>query len=101
MEKCLLLSARKYDFEDNGKRVEGVSLVYLTDNIETTGDRRGCEPLKISAPLDVLPHLQAVPGVYQMDFKQRPGKNGRPTLQVVSVAFVEARDAFLSPVSAQ
>jgi hypothetical protein len=81
--------------------VEGVSLTYLTDNVENTGDRRGCEPLKISAPVEVLPLIQAVPGVYNMDFKQRPGKNGRPTLQVVSLAFVEARDAFLGPVAGQ
>jgi hypothetical protein len=34
--------------------------------------------------------LQAVPGFYQVDFRQRPGKGGRPALQAVGLAYLAA-----------
>ena len=89
METCLLLSARRYSFRDDAARqVEGVTLSYLTGEREEGQDRRGLEPLTITGGLEVFSGLQEVPGLYEMGFRQRPGKNGRPTLQVVSVRYV-------------
>lgn len=89
MEQCVLLSARRYDFKDDaGKQVEGVTLTYITDNVETEGDTRGCQPLSVAGALSVWPKLAAVPGVYDLDFKQRPGPKGKPTLQLVDLKFV-------------
>lgn len=87
--ECLILAARRYDFKDEGgRRVEGVTLTYLTGDVDDAGDRRGQAPLSIAAPSDVWHDLQAVPGFYRVDFRQRPGKNGRPALQAVGVDFV-------------
>jgi hypothetical protein len=84
MERCILLSARRYEFQDDkGKAVAGVTLTYLTDEVQTEGDTRGCQPLSVSAPLDVWPQLGTLPGVYDLDFKQRPGPKGKPTLTLV------------------
>lgn len=96
METCLLLSARRYSFEgDRGGNVEGVQLTYIVSgSVENTENQRGVAPLTISAPMEVFSKLAAVPGVYDMDFKQRPGKNGRPSLQVVGVTFRQAFDVF-------
>jgi hypothetical protein len=89
MEKCIVLSARRYSFRDDaGKQVDGVTLNYLTGDVEKEQDRLGMEPITITGGLDLFPVLQAVPGVYEMDFKQRPGPRGRPTLQVTGVRFV-------------
>ncbi len=100
METCVLLSARRYQFtDDKGAPVQGVTLTYLTGDVETTGDRRGLSPLTINAPVDVFSSLSVVPGVYGMEFKQRPGKNGRPTLQVTGVRFEAALDGLLAAVS--
>lgn len=89
LETCVLLSARRYQFTDDktGRPVEGVSLTYLTGDVDQTDDQRGMVPLSIAAPLDVFGSLQAVPGFYDMDFKQRAGKGGKPTLQCVSLRF--------------
>lgn len=89
MERCLVLCARRYSFKDDGGRqVDGVTLSYLTGDREEGADRRGMEPLTISGDSRLYPELQELPGVYDLDFKQRPGKNGRPTLQVTSLRFL-------------
>jgi hypothetical protein len=94
MENCLLLSARRYQFADDktGRAVEGVSLTYVTADVEHEPDRLGMAPLTISAPFELWPSLGALPGVYQLDLKQRPGKNGRPTLTCVGARFVSPVD---------
>lgn len=91
MQECLVLSARRYDFKDDeGRRVEGVTLTYLTGDVDREADRRGQSPLSIPAPVDVWHQLQAVPGFYQVDFRQRPGKGGRPALQAVGLEYLAA-----------
>lgn len=99
MEQCVLLSARRYDFKDDaGKQVEGVTLTYLTENVETEGDTRGCQPLSIAGASSVWSKLAVVPGVYDMDFKQRPGPKGKPTLQLVDMKFISPVE-FMNGVS--
>jgi hypothetical protein len=89
MQECLILSARRYDFKDeDGRRIEGVTLTYLTGDVDREADRRGQAALSIPAPVDVWHQLQAVPGWYQIDFRQRPGKGGRPALQAIGVEFL-------------
>jgi hypothetical protein len=93
METCLVLSARRYDFKDDaGKHVEGVTVTYLTAFCETEGDTRGCQPLSTSAPSSLWPQLERLPAYCDLDFKQRPGPKGKPTLQLVGVKFVESVD---------
>lgn len=98
METCVLLSARRYDFnDDQGKRVEGVTIAYLTGDVDNENDRRGAAPLTISAPSEVFSTLGPLPGVYDVDFKQRAGKNNRPTLMITGVKFKTALDGMLAP----
>jgi hypothetical protein len=91
VQECLILAARRYDFtDDGGRRVEGVTLTYLTGDVDNAPDRRGQVPLSIPAPVDIWHQLQAVPGVYSINFRQRPGKGGRPTLQAIGLEFLAA-----------
>ena len=100
METCLLLSARRYDFKDDGgKQVEGVTLTYITENVETDGDTRGCQPLSVVGAAALWPKLADVPGVYDLDFKQRPGPKGKPTLQLVGMKYRSAIDLGFNDVS--
>ncbi len=93
MERCLLLSARRYDFSDaQGKRVSGVKVSYVTGDVEAQDEERGLAPLSISAPLELWPELMALPGLYDVDFKQRSGVNGKPTLQLVKVCLLQPLD---------
>ncbi len=99
METTILLSARRYDFKDEatGKTVQGVNLQYVTRERDDSDDQRGCLMFTISAPFEVWEQLKAIPGVYDMDFKQRPGKGGRPTLQCVSATYKGSFDALNAP----
>lgn len=88
--RCLVLGARRYSFrDDDGARVEGATLHYLTLDGEsaTDGDQRGEIPLQVSAPLAVFSDLAELPGYYDVDFRQRPGPRGRPTLQATGVSY--------------
>jgi hypothetical protein len=93
MERCALLSARRYSFrEDGGRLVEGVTLVYVTGEREETGDQLGMAPLTVSSGPELFTQLREVPGIYDLDFKQRPGPKGRPTLQVTKLTYVRPLD---------
>lgn len=88
--RCLVLGARRYDFkDDDGSRVEGAKLHYLTlDATEDDDpDRVGEIPFEVSAPLSLFPELREAPAFYDVEFRQRPGRGGRPTLQVVGVSY--------------
>ncbi len=84
MEKCVILSARAYDFEDaRNQQIKGVSLIYITGDCENTEQRRGVFPMTVSGTSEVFRSITSVPGVYELDFKQRPGRYGKPALVVV------------------
>lgn len=90
MEQCLILSARRYDFTDDEKvRHEGVTITYLTGEVQADDTTRGVVPMSVSLPLTLWPSVQQLPGFYEMDFRQRPGKNGRPTLTLTGVRFLQ------------
>ena len=86
-----MLSAKRYNFtNDDGEKVAGTTLQYL-DPVELVSEeaRRGVEVLTISAPLELFDQLHTLPGSYDLGFRQRPGRNGRPTLTLTSAAFLE------------
>ncbi len=89
--RCLVLGARRYDFkDDDGGRVEGATLHYLTlDGSQdgATGDQVGEIPMQVSAPSSLFHQLTEVPAFYDVDFRQRPGRGGRPTLQAAGVSY--------------
>lgn len=94
METCLVLYARAYDFKSaGGDQVTGCSVVYLTGDVENTANARGCQPLTVTAPASMAAQFEELPGYYDMDFKQRPGPKGKPTLQLSSVKFVQRWEA--------
>jgi hypothetical protein len=83
------LGVRRYDFkDDDGARVEGSTLHYLTLDSEQTDDQRGEIPMSCSAPPALFHQLGSVPGTYEVDFRQRPGRGGKPTVQAVGVAYL-------------
>lgn len=89
--RCLVLGARRYSFrDDDGARVEGATLHYLTlDGEQGSGtDQVGEIPLAVSAPSAVFQELARVPAFYDVDFRQRPGRGGRPTLQASGVSYL-------------
>lgn len=91
METVLILGARRYDFTGkDGGHVEGVQVNYITDDKVSEPNQRGCSPFSVSAPLTIWTDLVELPGMYRVDFRQRPGLKGKPTLQLVSASFASS-----------
>lgn len=90
----LVLNAKRYSFKnDDGEQVEGTTLQYLEPGeLVDESNRRGAEVLTITAPVDFFDQLPTLPGVYDLGFRQRPGKNGRPTLAVTSARFLSGAE---------
>lgn len=92
----IVLSARRYDFADpNGKQVRGVSVAYIEQHPELEPDRRGHVITNISGPLEVWEQLTEVPALYDLDFKLRPGKMGKPSVQLVGCQLVQRVDVMV------
>lgn len=90
----LVLNAKRYSFaNDDGEKVEGTTLQYLepSEAVEEA-NRRGAEVMTITAPVDFYDQLPSLPGLYDLSFRQRPGKNGRPTLTVTSARLMSRVD---------
>jgi hypothetical protein len=89
----LVLSAKRYNFKnDEGEQVAGCTVQYLDleGGISNEPNRRGFEPLTISSTVEAFDQFSALPGFYALDFKQRPGRNGRPTLALTSAKLERA-----------
>lgn len=100
METCLVLAARRYDFKDEaGKQIDGITVTYITDEVQADGDTRGCQPINITAASNCWPDLVRLPAYYDLDFKQRPGPKGRPTLQLVNLQFKQAVELVQDAIS--
>lgn len=86
----LVLNAKRYSFaNDDGEKVEGTTLQYLEPaELVAEENRRGAEVMTITAPVEFYDQLPTLPGLYDLGFRQRPGKNGRPTLTVTSARFL-------------
>lgn len=94
MERVIVLNARRYSFDDEktGKRVEGVSVNYVTGDPSSEADRVGVEQLTVLAPLALYGDLAQAPAVYDLDFRHRPGAKGRVTLSLAAARFVAPVD---------
>lgn len=89
MQRVLVFGARRYDFkDDDGGRVEGVTLHYLTlDGSEGEENQLGEIPFQCSAPVSMFHHFESSPAMYDVVFKQRPGRGGKPTLHATKVSY--------------
>lgn len=90
----LVLNAKRYSFKnDDGEQVEGTTLQYVEPGeLVQEENRRGAEVLTLTAPVDFFNQLATLPGLYDLGFRQRPGKNGRPTLTVTSARFLSGAE---------
>lgn len=89
--KCLVFSARQYAFtdQDTNRQVSGVTIQYSDGYSTDDANQRGIFPLSVSAGSEIWNDLRHLPGVYELDFRQRPGKNNRAVLSLVGLKFVE------------
>ncbi len=91
-QKCILLSAQSWSLTDeNGKQKSGLKLQYiLSDSLSpvTSNDFYGHKVVSESVPADLLPQINIVPGLYQLEFALKVVRN-KPQLAIDSLEFVE------------
>jgi hypothetical protein len=82
--EVLVLSLKGYDFKnDAGERVVGNKLYYIVqDEIEGVD---GFAPMVVN--IDSTEGINTVPGIYNLDFTTKTGKNNKPELVVKSMKF--------------
>lgn len=79
--QVLVLYVRQYDFEDDNKRrVQGANITYVDPSTPPAEGEKGHAPLSITVDVSMMRDFTDVPGVYEMEFTQRRGRNNRPTL---------------------
>jgi len=94
LDRYLVLAASEWRMVDekSGEISEGCSVFYVDTDDSTEGNREGQvgnKPLKITGPKGLTrPSLLVLPAVVEMSFKQKPGKDGKPTLQLTKVGKV-------------
>lgn len=91
MAKHIVIGTNPFDLvDDNGQRVQGVKVYYLDTDPEEGNGAKGFFPLNLSIMGDHASVFTSVPGVYDLDFKQKRDKTGKPTLALRSVEFVKS-----------
>jgi hypothetical protein len=90
--KLILLSAKPWAMADEktGEMRSGVVVHYSDGIAANSPQERGIFPMKISAGVELWGQLGALPGVYECDLKMRPSRDGKASLTLLGVKFVES-----------
>lgn len=92
MTKHIVTGIRPYDFvqEKTGERLQGVKVFYLSDHAEDEPNAKGYFPLNLTLTGDHVSKFTEVPAIYDLDFKWKPDKYGKPQVSLNDVKFVSA-----------
>lgn len=93
-ETVLILRAQKYDFtsEKTGEIIKGSNVYYINDYQVETENAVGDSPMKVAASDEVFAEVKKhkAPGVYQINTRTKPGKDGQATVVVTQAKFIKA-----------
>lgn len=90
MERCLVLNVKIFDFEaEEGRRIKGCNMTYVTGVPEASQNRRGLTPMTVPISDELYEMMQSVPGVWEVQFSQRPGRGGKPTLTATRAKYCD------------
>lgn len=91
MDKVIVLGHSKpYDFaNESGERLTGVKVTFIN---AVPSEQNGCKgflPLQISLDPLVLNDLKELPGIYEVAYAMKPGKNNAPVATISAFKFVK------------
>lgn len=93
-ETVLILRAQKYEFtsEKSGELIKGCNVFFINDSQVETDNAVGDTPMKVPASDEVFAEIKMnkAPGIYEIDTRTRPGKDGAATVTVTRAKFVQA-----------
>ena len=92
MDKVIVLGHSKpYDFvTDNKERLTGVKVSFINVLPSAGEGVKGNLPLQVSLDPIVLNDLKELPGVYEVSYSLKPGKNNSPVATISSFKFVKS-----------
>jgi len=88
MDKVLVLGARKWRIDEDGKAFEGVTVEFVETYVEASPTHHGISPQKVRANDAIFDALAGkAPCFAEVRFGRRPGKGGKSetTLDQVKV----------------
>lgn len=97
----LVLCVKEYDFvnKETGEHLAGTNIYYLDLLMSDYQEGlKGLAPLKVSCTPRTLEKINTVPGFYDLNFRQKPGANGKPTLVLADADFKGALNLEPKPV---
>jgi len=90
-ETVLILRAQKWEMSDErtGEIRKGCTVYYINDYQEETPTAVGGSPLKLQASDEVFQTVKQfkAPGIYEIDTRSKPGKDGVTTMVMVRAKF--------------
>lgn len=90
MAKVIILGSKSYRFENDKKEiVEGAKISYISEMKSTKQNEVGYMPLQSSVNVQTLSTLKDVPGLYEAKYDMIPGRNNKPTLELVGFDFIK------------
>jgi len=98
METALILSADSWELTDE-KTAEvrrGVSITFVNQYREASEKSVGLKPTKAPATQEVFDTIKkgGAPALYRLDFRTRPGKEGKPVPTVFRAELVRNLELF-------
>lgn len=94
MDKVLILGARKWCIEEEGRdSFEGVTVEFVEPYIETSPTHHGISPQKVRADDAIFKLLEGkAPCFAEVTFGRRPGKGGKSETRLNQVKVLKAFD---------
>lgn len=87
--KVLVLGARRVNFQGTTGYVDVTKVTYIEGEPEYTGEQKGYLPMTVTADVSVFSAISG-PGIYEVEFRQRPDSKGRPVLYMTNAELIEA-----------
>ncbi|MCZ8253425.1 MAG: hypothetical protein O9318_13215 [Hylemonella sp.] len=93
-ETVLVLRASKWEMTDEktGEVRKGCTVHYINDYQVETANAVGDAPMKVQASDEVFNEVKKhkAPGVYEINTRTKPGKEGQATVVMTQAKFVKA-----------
>lgn len=90
-ETVFILRAQKYEFtsEKTGEIIKGCNVFYINDYQVETDNAVGDSPMKVQASDEVFAEVKKhkAPGIYEINTRTKPGKDGIATVIVTEAKF--------------
>lgn len=94
--EILVLGVKRYSFvnKETGEKVEGTKIEYVEgfDYPFQDSNMKGIFPMNVTGAYSMFDKFTKVPAWYNVEFRQRPDRNGKPVSTPVDAKFVKDLD---------